>query len=552
MKAIDTILKNRIVTQRMIERIIDCNKPYNGPITLDPDYIVLINYAKSLNYTVPSYQQQIAQSQFMSTLKALGIWQLLDVLYVYLNDGSKEFATLNWKSPAQFQRTMINGIAWTTNAGFRGNGTNSYLGGSWIPSVHGVNYQLNDASMFFQTLYEVPVSTKLSVGVFQNSPSPRGTWVRVRQPGNTAQYAINGSNLTTAGVMQTTLGFYHTKRTSSTALALLVNGVAHSSGSQASVGLPTYAPFGEAYNNEGFGPASLSDIGLAIEGWGSSLTGLESGLYNAWNKYTSDTANYHPMYRAVIDKALTLGFTLPSYSDRFKQNQFMTDLVSTGIFFELDALRVMIKHSGNPNFTKIDWINPNRTLTDYLGTMTPTSLGITFDQFGQGWANSQINPSTLTKYTQNNAGVFAYFQNMPGTVPNGGSRALFGCEEGSVISDLFLGSFNTAPASSVGVNTSGSFLSQAVPVNVNGLTIMRRTSSSVIELIQNGTSYGNLTSNSVVRPNAPIGFGCRLNQAGALSIAGLQSVQMSIFGIGASLTGFESTLKTITDNFYNA
>jgi hypothetical protein len=118
-----------------------------GGVSFDPDYQAVLNYATSQSYTLPSASQQILQNQLVLDLKAGGIWSLMDTIYVYATDGDRDYAKLNWKSPSLFFCTEINSPTFTTNQGFIGNGTSSYLNTNWNAVTNGVNFQLNNASI---------------------------------------------------------------------------------------------------------------------------------------------------------------------------------------------------------------------------------------------------------------------------------------------------------------------------------------------------------------------------------------------------------------------
>lgn len=118
----------------------------SGPV-FDSSYNSILSYASSQNYTLPSSNQQILQNQLIVDLKNADIWNRLDVLWVYANDGGENFGRINWKSPGSHTDTLINNPEFITNQGFKGNGTNSYIDHNWNPVAHGVNFQTNDASI---------------------------------------------------------------------------------------------------------------------------------------------------------------------------------------------------------------------------------------------------------------------------------------------------------------------------------------------------------------------------------------------------------------------
>jgi hypothetical protein len=114
---------------------------------LDLDYIAVLNYATSLGYALPSVPQQQRQSTLLSELKSGGIWNKLDSFCMFATDGSSNFALIDWKRLSLY--TAVNSPTFTTNQGFLGNGTSSYIDTNYNPATQGVNYTLNNAGRFF-------------------------------------------------------------------------------------------------------------------------------------------------------------------------------------------------------------------------------------------------------------------------------------------------------------------------------------------------------------------------------------------------------------------
>jgi hypothetical protein len=112
------------------------------------EYQAILDRAAVLGYAVPTYDQQLKQNDLIILLKSFGIWSQMDVFYVYANNGSKEFALLNWINPLLHQCSLINSPSFTANDGFTGNGTSSYINTNFNPATSGINYTLNNASIF--------------------------------------------------------------------------------------------------------------------------------------------------------------------------------------------------------------------------------------------------------------------------------------------------------------------------------------------------------------------------------------------------------------------
>jgi len=118
-----------------------------GQFVPDTDYTAILNYATTLGYALPSGAQQVKQNKLVVDLKNAGIWSKLDTLAVFATDGNSDFALIDWKRLSQY--TAVNSPTFTTNGGFTGNGTSSYIDTNFNPSVGTNKYLINDEGRFF-------------------------------------------------------------------------------------------------------------------------------------------------------------------------------------------------------------------------------------------------------------------------------------------------------------------------------------------------------------------------------------------------------------------
>lgn len=127
--------------------------PFMVGESFDADYQAILDKAASpgFGYTLPSASVQAKQNALLVSMKANGVWAKLDVFYVFAQDGSAEFATLNWKNPAANQANITSSPTFTSNQGFTGNGTSSYIDTNFNPATQGVQYTQNNASRYFFT-----------------------------------------------------------------------------------------------------------------------------------------------------------------------------------------------------------------------------------------------------------------------------------------------------------------------------------------------------------------------------------------------------------------
>ena len=113
---------------------------------LDSDYVAVLDTATTFGYALPTFSQIIKQNQLLIDLKSAGVWDKLDTFAVFATDGSSDFALIDWKRLTQY--TAVNSPTFTTNEGFMGNGTSSYIDTNFNPATQGVNYTLDNASRY--------------------------------------------------------------------------------------------------------------------------------------------------------------------------------------------------------------------------------------------------------------------------------------------------------------------------------------------------------------------------------------------------------------------
>ena len=105
--------------------------------SLDVSTQAVFNEATLQGYTLPSSSTQTYLNTLITTLKSIGAWDELDVLWVFATDGDSDFATLNLKAPTLFKCSPVNSPIFTSLEGFTGNGSTSYLTTGWNPAPNG-------------------------------------------------------------------------------------------------------------------------------------------------------------------------------------------------------------------------------------------------------------------------------------------------------------------------------------------------------------------------------------------------------------------------------
>ena len=122
------------------------NATSNSLTIYEAEYKAILDYATTQGYTLPSTAQRLKQNTLLSSLKTSGVWNKLDTFANFATDGSTQFALIDWKRLTQY--TAVLSPTFTTNEGFMGNGTSSYIDTNFNPVTQGINYTQNNASRY--------------------------------------------------------------------------------------------------------------------------------------------------------------------------------------------------------------------------------------------------------------------------------------------------------------------------------------------------------------------------------------------------------------------
>lgn len=121
--------------------------------SLDPEYKLILEYAQTEGYALPSSDQNVQNSAVMTNLKEIGAWDLIDVLYYWkLEAGLEDFARINWKDPNSFEGYGTSLPTLTAGVGLTGNGTDQVFRTSWQPATDGVNFVLGSMAIGYETV----------------------------------------------------------------------------------------------------------------------------------------------------------------------------------------------------------------------------------------------------------------------------------------------------------------------------------------------------------------------------------------------------------------
>lgn len=240
----------------------------------DSSYQLILNEATALGYTLPSDAQKIIQNDLILELKSAGIWNKLDVLYIFANDGGSNFGTLNWIRP-DIRRCLLytsgSTLTFTTNQGFTGNGTSAYIDTTFNPFFDPNKYQVNNASRYIY-LYT------------PQTPAPRPFDGNSSNSNTIGTYTSNDVNGINTNTPSTTFKYSATQemksihRTSSTSMTMF-NGTTIGSGTSLSSTISNASQF---ILRAGGNYASHQ---VSMYAMGASLISENTNFVNAFNTY---------------------------------------------------------------------------------------------------------------------------------------------------------------------------------------------------------------------------------------------------------------------------
>lgn len=221
----------------------------------------------------PARQAQI--NTLITALKAGGVWTKLDTLYLIAAHDAQA-ARLNWKGNATYDITAVSAPTFTTDRGYAGNGTSSYLDTNWAFSA-GVNFTQDDASfgIWSRTIGQSAVNVA-------GSGTANEDTIVGRSGADTSGHRINCATNTSGAASTDGTGLWHAERTAATVHQLYRNGAANgAAGSQTSI----------ARSSANFNLGRINTSAFAVTQFAAAFTGASftapqrAALYSALSTY---------------------------------------------------------------------------------------------------------------------------------------------------------------------------------------------------------------------------------------------------------------------------
>lgn len=245
----------------------------------------LLDRAALDGYTPASGTALAALDTFIRSLKTDGIWNLIDVMWLPATNGDSDFACYNLKDPTQFKLTKVNSPTHSLG-GFTGNGSTAYLDTGYNPGTFGGNFTQNEAGMgiYIRNLGAVTDHTWMGATRSDNA-SHQTSIARRSNLGGGIDGRVNMIPDLNDNTNAISAGFHHAKRTSSSNMAMHLNGSLSDTAARSSIAPNQSWTILTARIAGGGISGSRTDGQFSFAFGGASLNGLEADLYNAIQAY---------------------------------------------------------------------------------------------------------------------------------------------------------------------------------------------------------------------------------------------------------------------------
>jgi hypothetical protein len=283
----------------------------------------------------------------------------------------------------------------------------------------------------------------------------------------------------------------------------------------------------------------MSDWGQGAKnnniGWGQGAANNNIGWGNSHKvSWAGDTEivglSFDADYQAVLDRATTLGYTLPSIEQQNLQNTLLLNMKADGVWAKLDVF-YNFANNGSASFGTLNWKNPNANLATLENAPVFTS-NVGFTGGATSFINTNFSGSNGTQYLQNNASRYVFMYTSGSTNPIDGLLATNG------------NSIRITTSNSQLINQGSTTLNSNFLYNTTrGMKSIHRTSATNVQLFnaavgdsRTATSSARATQNQII---------LRAN-----TLAGLHTVSM--YAMGASMISENSAFVTDYNTYINA
>jgi len=268
----------------------------NSGLNFNGEYQAVLDYAESQGFTLPNESQQLKQNDLVGALVNEGIWEDLDVFYVFANNGSSNFGRINWIDPGTFNAIETSEgpdvilPTWNSNQGYTG----TQIGFSYgflttgYNALAGNNFSQSNGSIFVWTYNNLTAVGDRDIGFRDNLTGFRPDWgsINPSTSGTLAQYTLLSTGFTTFTSSVTgSAGFNHLARISGSQISFYKNGalLATQNSNLATVDVTTLEL--NILNGGAGGAGGHSLRTVSIGGAGAALSTKSSQFYTLLNNY---------------------------------------------------------------------------------------------------------------------------------------------------------------------------------------------------------------------------------------------------------------------------
>ena len=216
-----------------------------------------------------SATEQAAYVALINGLVSDGVWDLLDVLYIFATNTTAT-AALNLKSP-DFTAAVHGTLTFTADVGWQGDGSTGYLDPGFAPSAVGNNFLQNWASAgLYDLTSRTSQSSSIETGVDVNYYDLILAPLSVAGAGGFA-YALCGASFSNSGIVNLNAqGSYAVSRTFTSTVAYKNGLLVNTNNSDTSGFLSAFHPY--IFANNGGSPSAFSSDQLSAWWCGGGLS----------------------------------------------------------------------------------------------------------------------------------------------------------------------------------------------------------------------------------------------------------------------------------------
>jgi hypothetical protein len=253
-------------------------------------------------------------------------------------------------------------------------------------------------------------------------------------------------------------------------------------------------------------------------------------------------SKYTPEYNAILNRAVALGYTLPSEAMQVVQNDLIIALKNAGVWDSLDTFYNYF-HNGGESFGFIDWRNPTRIVTE-TGSVSFTSVDGSISDGSTGYYNTNYSPNTDGVNWQVNSA--SYFVDIKENIQE--AAYFLGYQETVAVTVTRLRPRSASDVLEYRLDNlpSGGGVTTVAHTDGSGFFHVQRRAINDLRCYHNGTLKDQNTGTS----------GTGTNTDGTLHLfhvnvtgSAISAKTARCFGAGGQLAGKESDLNTIWSNY---